>query len=231
MHNTGTSTTAVGGESVANGTAATAFGWQAQATAERAHAFGHLAAASGVRSTAIGEAAMAMGSGSIALGNQAVAAADNSVAIGDGATATRANEFVLGNGANTYRAAGIASDASTAAQGTPIGVVTSDAQGNLAVDRSIGESMSSLNGRVRSLGQQVEDNKEGIAMAMALNTPYVPEDKTYAVSTSIGSFEGSQALAASMGYRFDANTQFDAGITYGFDRNQVGGRIGVTYAW
>ena len=109
--------------------------------------------------------------------------------------------------------------------------ITSDAQGNLAVDRSIGESMSSLNGRVRSLGKQVEDNKEGIAMAMALNTPYVPDDKTYAVSTSIGSFEGSQALAASMGYRFDANTQFDAGITYGFDRNQVGGRIGVTYAW
>ena len=40
--------------------------------------------------------------------------------------------------------------------------------------------------------------------------------------------ERFQALAASMGYRFDANTQVDAGITYGFDRNQVGGRIGVT---
>ncbi len=34
-----------------------------------------------------------------------------------------------------------------------------------------------------------------------------------------------------MGYRFNANTQLDAGVTYGFDRNQVGGRIGVTYAW
>ena len=109
--------------------------------------------------------------------------------------------------------------------------MTSDAQGNLAVDRSIGTQMSQLDSRVRSLGSSIEDNKEGIAMAMALSTPYVPEDKTFAVSTSLGAFDGATAMAASMGYRFDANTQFDAGVTYGFDRNQVGGRIGVTYAW
>ena len=227
----GNSTTAVGGESVATGPGATAIGWQSVANAERAQAFGHLAQATGVRSTAVGEAAMALGAGSIAMGDQASAAADNSVAIGAGASATRANEFVLGNGQNTYRAAGIASQASTAAQSGPIGIVTSDAQGNLAVDRSIGTQMSQLDSRVRSLGSSIEDNKEGIAMAMALNTPYVPEDKTFAVSTSLGAFDGTTAMAASMGYRFNANTQLDAGVTYGFDRNQVGGRIGVTYAW
>lgn len=110
-------------------------------------------------------------------------------------------------------------------------MVTSDAQGNLAVDRSLGIAMGTLSDRIRSQGARIEDNKEGIAMAMALDAPYVPADRTFAVSAGLGSFEGSQALAASMGFRFDANTQFDAGITYSMDRDQVGGRIGVTYAW
>lgn len=184
-----------------------------------------------MRSTAVGEAAMAMGERAIAMGDQAQAQADNSAAIGAGAVATRTNEFVLGNAANTYRATGIAWDASRAAQGVLVGVVTSDAQGNLAVDRSIGQTMSSLEQRSQTMSRQIDNNKEGIAMAMALNSPYVPTDRTFAVSTGLGSFEGSQALTASMGYRFNDNTQMDAGITYGFSQNQVGGRIGVTYSW
>ena len=227
----GTSTTAIGGESVAMGPGATALGWQSAATAERAQAFGHLAQATGVRSTAVGEAAAAAGARSIAVGDQASATGDNSVAIGAGAEATGDNQFVLGNTSNTYRAAGIASEASLAAQSGAVGVVTSDAQGNLAVDRSLGTAMGSLSDSIRSNSRQIEDNKEGIAMAMALDAPYVPEDRTFAVSAGLGSFEGSQAIAASMGYRFNANTQFDAGITYGMDRDQIGGRIGVTYAW
>ena len=79
--------------------------------------------------------------------------------------------------------------------------------------------------------QGIANNKEGIAMAMALDAPYVPADKQFAVSGGIGSFEGNQAVAISMGYRFNANTQMDAGITYGASNKQVGGRVGITYAW
>ena len=47
----------------------------------------------------------------------------------------------------------------------------------------------------------------------------------------VATFEGSEAMAISMGYRINANTQFDAGVTYGFSQDQVGARVGVTYAW
>ncbi len=234
----GNSSTAIGGEAMTNGAGTTAIGWQSMATAERAQAFGHLASATGVRSTAVGEAASASGNSALSFGNLASASGDNSAAIGNGATATRANQFTLGNADNTYTARGIATQESRDAQGTPVGVVTSDAEGNLAVDTSIGSNLAALNQQsdsfrraIKENRDAIEDNKEGIAMAMALSAPYVPADRTYALSTSLGAFEGSSAMAVNMGYRISANTQLDAGVTYGFDREQLGGRVGITYAW
>ena len=69
----------------------------------------------------------------------------NSQAFGNGATATQANQIVLGTATNTYTFAGIASAASTAAQGTVDGLVTTDASGNLASDGG------ALDGRVAVL--------------------------------------------------------------------------------
>jgi hypothetical protein len=66
---------------------------------------------------------------------------------------------------------------------------------------------------------------------MALSAPYVPADKTCALSTSLGAFEGSNAMGFKMGFRISADTRLDAGVTYGVDRDPVGGRIGITYAW
>jgi len=216
---------------VAMGACATAIGWQSMATAERAQAFGHLAQATGVRSTAVGEGAVASGDRSLSFGNLASASEANSAAIGNGATATRENQFVLGNADNTYTTPGIASQASRDAQSGEVGYVTSDASGNLAVDRSIGSQMSSLSSQVDRNAQEIENNKEGIAMAMALDAPYVPVDATFALSSALGHFEGSSAVAVSMGFRANENVQFDAGVSYGVDRNQVGGRVGMTYAW
>ena len=233
----GPSTTALGGESTAMGPGATAVGWQSTASAERAQAFGHLATASGVRSTAVGEGATASGDVSLSFGNLATASATNSVAIGNGAMATRANQFTMGNAQNTYTMPGVASDESTAAQGTPVGYVTSDANGNLAVDRSVfptaalSRQVQSNSGAIANNSRRISNNEEGIAMAMALSTPYVPTDRSFALSTSVGMFEGSSAMAVNMGFRVSPNVQLDAGITHGFDRSQTGGRLGVTYSW
>jgi long-subunit fatty acid transport protein len=121
--------------------------------------------------------------------------------------------------------------------------VTSDDDGNLATSMTpfdpaafntalnLGTAVNNNTAAIANNSAQIANNKEGIAMAMALDAPYVPANKQFAVSGGLGSFEGSQAMAISMGYRFNPNTQLDAGITYGFDKNQVGGRVGVTYAW
>ena len=204
-----------------------------------------MASATGIRSTAVGEGATASGNRSLSFGNLASATAANSVAIGNGATATRANQVSVGNAQNTYTFAGIGSAESEAAQTGGVGFVTSDADGNLAVnygasgtlgalDRGVAANQAAISRNEDAISEnrdRIQSNKEGIAMAMALSTPYVPADKTFAVSSSLGAFEGSSAMAVSMGYRINGNTQLDAGVTYGFDRQQVGGRIGVTYAW
>ncbi|KRS13827.1 hypothetical protein XM53_04465 [Roseovarius atlanticus] len=214
------------------------------ATAERAQAFGHLASASGVRSTAVGEGAVASGERSLSFGNLAAATATNSVAIGDGAQATNANQFVLGNAQNTYTTPGINSAESTAAQGAVVGYLTTDAAGNLAVDNSalptaaltsaVQANTGSIAANSRGIASNargIENNKEGIAMAMALDAPYVPSDRTFALSTGVGAFEGKTAFALNMGFRASDSVQFDAGLAHGFDNNQTGGRVGVTWAW
>ena len=79
--------------------------------------------------------------------------------------------------------------------------------------------------------REISDNRDGIAMAMALKAPYVAPDATYAVSGGMGFFDGAKAFAMSGAYRVDARTQVDAGVTYGFDSDKVGGRVGVSYSW
>ena len=152
--------------------------------------------------------------------------------------ATRDNQFTLGNANNTYTTPGITSQASRNAQSGDVEIVTSDASGNLATSGinlrqvlSLGTTVESNTAAIANNSRAISNNKSGIAMAMALDAPYVPADKQFAISTGIGSFEGSEALAVSMGFRINPNTQFDAGVTYGFDNDQVGGRIGMTYAW
>ena len=82
---------------------------------------------------------------------------DNSAAFGAGATATRANQQVFGTINNTYTFGGITSDASRAAQtGTFRGVVTTDANGNLASDNgAFQQQIGLLEGRITGFATQV----------------------------------------------------------------------------
>jgi hypothetical protein len=68
-------------------------------------------------------------------------------------------------------------------------------------------------------------------MAMALSSPYVPEDKTFAISGGWGTFEGKNAFGLSGAMRATEYLQFDAGVAYGASTASVGGRMGATLAW
>ena len=97
---------------------------------------------------AIGTGAFAAGAGDVAVGQGARVEADNgssfgagatvlsghtnSTAVGAGATTTRANQVMVGTGSTTYTMAGIASNASKSAQGSPTHFVTSNSSGDLA---------------------------------------------------------------------------------------------------
>lgn len=217
--------TAVGQNALATGANSSALGKDARAVATGSTAVGFAAEATADRALAAGDAAQATAANSTAIGTNANAAFTNSTAIGTGATTTRANQIVLGTAAETYTMPGLTSAASAAAQVGPLQVVTTDAAGNLASDG--GAIFAGLAG----LRRDVDTNRDGVAMAMALQAPYVPPDQSFALNSSFGFFDGASAFSLSGGWRVDQNVQFDAGLAYGFDSNEVGGRVGVTFAW
>ena len=115
-------------------TSATAIGSGALAIETSATAIGASATASSVNSTAVGETAEASGVGSIAVGQGSGATHDNSMVFGVGASSAVDNQIVLGLANQTLTVAGLPSAASLAAQGAVTGLVTTDANGNLASD-------------------------------------------------------------------------------------------------
>jgi hypothetical protein len=103
----------------------------------------------------------------------------NTTAIGAGVQTTRAKQFAIGNTQGTYTLAGIGSAQSFAAQNGPVGVVTADASGNLAVSNfdfsrfdAIGARVEVLEGQVASLDRNTRetrrDARQGVAAAIAM---------------------------------------------------------------
>jgi len=218
---------AIGRGAVASGS--TAVGGAAQATGANSAAFGADAATTGDNSTALGEQSLASGTGSTALGEGARATQSNAMALGAGAQSTAANQVMIGTAANTYTLPGIASAASRTAQVGPVELVTTDAQGNLATDGGaftggVGTSLSRLD-------KQIRENRDGIAMALALQSPSLAGAESYAFSAGWGGFDGGSAFAASGAVRIAPGAQLDGGIGIGLRENTLGGRLGVTFKW
>ena len=227
----GLKSTSIGWSSTASGDDSNAFGRSSQATNLGANAFGAASIASGGRSTAIGDGSSATGDRSTAFGAGSSAGFLSSTAIGSGAATTRDNQMVFGTSTNTYTASGINSAASLAAQTGPTRFVTSDAAGNLAT--------SDLNSAVansaafQNLRSDIRNNTEGVAMAIALggSGSILPENKSFAVSTNFGTFQGQNAMGFSGVGRLNDNVFLNGGVGAGLGQGTVGGRAGITFAW
>lgn len=93
------------------------------------------------------------------------------------------------------------------------------------------EGMSQLSGQISQVDRKADVATEGVAMALALKSPAVADDKTFAVSGGWGTFEGHNAFAVSGAVRANAALQFDAGVAVGTQNSSVGGRAGATISW
>ena len=193
----------------------------------------------------MGEAAAASGLNAIAVGNESSAGFDNSVAIGNGATTTRANQVAVGGSDSTYTMSGINSAASTSSQSGPIGLVTTDQNGNLAADYTFSDSLTANSGAIAqntnliSLNTDLiarnselaRDNQAGIAAAMALDMPFIAVGHKYAVSSGFGFYGDETAFSAAGAFRVSDHLQFNAGLSTGLNRGETGGRVGLSASW
>jgi len=117
--------------------------------------------------------------------------------------------------------AGIATQASRDAQSGPTYLVTSDSSGNLAT--------TSFD--VGGFQNQIDELGDGVAMALALGGTFLPAGKRFAITTNLGTFEGSSALGVSAVGQINDNFFLNGGAGFGFSKNSFGGRAGVTLAW
>lgn len=112
---------------------------------------------------------------------------------------------------------------------------TSDIERHEAAIGDLQSQMASgfadIDGELRHQSRRIDKATEGVAMAIAMKSPAVPEDKNFALSGSFGAFDGQTALAFAGGIRATEALQFDAGVAVGLDRGSVGGRAGATLAW
>jgi len=79
--------------------------------------------------------------------------------------------------------------------------------------------------------KKIDENTEGIAVAIALGGIAIPEGKNFALAANLGFYDGKEALAAQTAIRLDPNVTFNGGVGVGLDNNKVGGRVGIMTAW
>jgi hypothetical protein len=230
---TGFDATAVGNSASAKGPNSSAFGTNAVAASANATAVGNSAAAMGPNSSAYGTNAVAGSANATAIGAGATvnAGAVNSSAIGTGAVASLSNQMVLGTSSQTYTAPGMNSDLSRARQSGLLGVVTSDAAGNLASDNG-------------ALYKQIAGIKAGAAVAMALADPYLTGTQNFGVKMNWGGFDGANAMGFSAAgvlgrglllkgdqLTLSAAAGMGESNVSGYYRTMFGGHAGMQLSW
>ena len=123
---------------------------------------------------------------------------------------------MFGTTQNTYTMPGITSYASTAAQSGQLGLVTSDASGNLASDPG--------------LYNQILKNREGVAMAMAMSGFWVPEHKTMSAALNVGTWDGAWAVAGNIGGNINNHLSVTGALSIS-ETGLIGGRAGGQVSW
>ncbi|HZH07964.1 MAG TPA: YadA-like family protein, partial [Lautropia sp.] len=243
--------TAIGGESVASATGAQAFGWQARATANLTLAVGHQAVASGPQATALGKNANASGANSTAVGFGATATADNQVVLGGAGSSVRIGDIAASTALQQASSANLATvdangvlgrstiapaaittlQTTVAAQGTSITALQ-------ATQATQGTSIAALQGQTATLFDLSDINRrgirkanEGVAMALAMETPGIPTGANFAVSGGVGYYENRTAATAAFSARVGEMSAVSAGVGVGLNTGEVGARAGFQMAW
>ena len=251
----GTSSTAVGHFSTAGGGISTALGDGSVASGVESIALGQGSTASGVQSIALGQGSTAAFGGSTAIGQGVSTTRANQMMLG-----TSANTYTApGITSSTSRAAQSGSLQIMTTDST--GNLASDTMANLDIasattvqtnTNNISTNTSNISTNTGNIAQNTQDiqglqlatedlrqdirqNTEGVAMAMALSgvPTILPKCTNYAISTNWGTFGGENAMAVGGSARLMDNVFLNGGGAFGTSGrgNSGGGRAGVTFVW
>jgi hypothetical protein len=211
-------------------------------------AVGAGATASANGTTALGSGAVASAAGASAFGWGATAAYANSTALGTGAVTARANQVVLGGAGTSVTVGDIA--ASTAAQTVALYVATTDASGTLGKGLAVADlitkqdlagmqdqidtntaNISTLFDLTAKNSEAIKKANEGVAMALAMESPALQPGQKFALSGGVGYYEHQGSMTMALTARVSDNASVSAGMGVGFNSGSVGARGGFQIAW
>ncbi len=83
----------------------------------------------------------------------------------------------------------------------------------------------------RQQDKNIGKANEGVAMALALETPAIPSGAHFALSGGIGGSQGKHSLATAVSVAIGETATVSAGAGYGLNSGEVGYRAGFQFAW
>jgi len=186
-----------------------------------------------VQINSIGAPASATGTDAIAIGGDSVASAANSIAVGEGATATHTNSVALGTGTVTTAANQVNVGGRTIG-GVANGVLANDAvnvgQLNAAV-AGINSDITTLFDQNDQQDRKIGKANEGVAMALAMESPNVPAGSSFALSGGVGGFQGKHALATAISAAVGSTAVVSGGVGVSLNTGEIGYRAGFQVAF
>ena len=79
--------------------------------------------------------------------------------------------------------------------------------------------------------RDIRKANEGVAIALALDSPSVPAGAKFAVSGGIGYYQNRTAATTAFSARVSDRAIISAGVGVGLDSGEVGARGGFQFAW
>ena len=190
----------------------------------------------------MGNQSAARGANSVAIGNGAVAANDGQVVIAGLGTSTASQTgtiFAVTTDTNgTLGRSALATTASVAAANTAIAANTAaigTANANIASLQTLTSNqtaqINTLFGQTAELRDAVDRASEGVAMALAMESPMLPAGTNFGLSGGVGYYDDQAAGTLAVSARVGTNMSVGAGVGVGFDSGEVGARGGFQIAW
>jgi len=155
--------------------------------------------------------------------------------VNSGSTST--NSLSVGTGGVTVASGAPVSMGGNRVQNVATPVDPTDAANKAYVDSMSGNvtnleaAINAQSARVDKAFTEIDKNREGIAIAMAMGGLVLPQGKAFAIGANMGFFQDKQAAAAQTLIRLNETLTFNGGVGVGLGGNQLGGRAGLMAAW
>ncbi|MGB7419044.1 MAG: YadA-like family protein, partial [Erythrobacter sp.] len=242
---------ALGEEATSSGEGSVAIGASASAGFDGAVAIGTGASAARTNQVVLGGSGSSVTVGDLAASTEAqdgeifLVTTDGSGTLGQGVS-TSSFGSVANVAANTAAISSIGTRVTTnetaiaALQGDLEDVAEFDdritaTEADIAALQTLGATNSTridtLFGQTEANRQAIDRANEGVAMALAMESPMLPAGTSFALSGGVGYFEDQGAGTVALSARVSDTASVSAGVGVGFDSGEVGARGGFQVAW